>query len=136
MRIPTPTMQPPPPTSTGFLGALRSLGDGVLGTVKDRLELFSVELQEEKYRLVQTMLWISAAVFAAIMATTFVSLTLVFLFWQSAQLAVLGGLAAFYTTALVVIVIAFRRFLARQPKPFAATLEELGADRSCIRNAS
>ena len=131
-----PERRLPPPVSAGFLGALRSLGDGVLATVEDRLELFSVELQEEKCRLIQTMLWISAAVFAAIMAATFVSLTLVFLFWKSAQLAVLGGLAVFYTGALVVIVLAFRRFLARQPKPFAATLEELEADRTCIRNAS
>ena len=27
----------------------------------------------------------------------------------------------------------FRRFLARQPAPFAATLEEIGEDRACIR---
>ena len=129
-------METPPPASTGFLGSLRSLGDGVLATVEDRLELFSVELQEEKFRLIQTIFWISAAVFSAMMAVTFVSLTLVFLFWKSAQLAVLGGLAALYTGALVVIVLAFRRFLARQPKPFAATRQELGADRSCIRNES
>jgi hypothetical protein len=41
----------------------------------------------------------------------------------------------FYTGALVAI-IAFRRFLARQPHPFAATLHEIGEDRACIRNAS
>jgi uncharacterized membrane protein YqjE len=129
-------MEPPPPVSAGFLGALRSLGDGALASVEVRLEMFSVELQEEKFRLIQTVLWIGAAVFAAIMAATFVSLTLVFLFWQTAQLAVLSGLAAFYTGALVVTVLAFRRFLARQPKPFAATLDELGADRTCIRKPS
>ncbi len=129
-------METPPPASTGFVGSLRSLGDGVLATVEDRLELFSVELQEEKYRLIQTFIWISAAFFAGMMAVTFISLTLVFLFWQSARLTVLGGLAALYTGALVVIVVAFRRFLARQPKPFAASLDEVRADRSCIRNAS
>jgi uncharacterized membrane protein YqjE len=127
-------METPSPASPGLLGSLRSLGDGLLATVEARLQLFSVELQEEKLRLIQTLLWISAAVFAGIMATTFVSLTLVYLFWESAQLAVLGGLATFYTGALLVIIISFRRFLARQTKPFAATLEELGADRACVRN--
>ena len=129
-------METPPPASPGFLGSFRDLGDGLLATVEGRVELFSVELQEEKFRLIQAMLWISAVVFAGMMAAMFASLTLVYLFWDSARLAVLGGLAAFYAAALVAIILAFRRHLARQPKPFAATLDELGADRSCIRNTS
>ena len=39
-------------------------------------------------------------------------------------LAVLGGLTVLYAGALLAIVIAFRRYLARQPRPFAATLQE------------
>jgi uncharacterized membrane protein YqjE len=127
------TANPPP---AGYLSSLRSLGDGFLASVQDRLELFSVELQEEKFRLIQTFVWISAAVFAAMMAITFISLTLVFLFWESARLAVLGGLAVLYSGATVAIVVALRRFIARQPSPFAATRQELGSDRACIRNGS
>ncbi len=66
------------------------------------------------------------------MAVMFTSLTLVYLFWESARLAVLGGLALLYAGALVAIIIAFRRYLERQPRPFAATLEEIGEDRACI----
>ena len=124
------------PSPPGFLGSLRTLGDGLLATVQDRLELFSVELQEEKFRLIQIFVWITAAIFTGVMAITFASLTLVYLFWGSARLAVLGGLAAFYAGALVVIIIAFRRFIARQPSPFSATRQEIGKDRACIRNAS
>jgi uncharacterized membrane protein YqjE len=112
------------------------LGDGLLATVQDRLELFSVELQEEKFRLIQTFLWISAAVFTAMMAITFASLTLVYLFWESARLTVLGGLTLAYLVALAAIILALRRFIARQPSPFAATRQELGEDRTCIRNGS
>jgi len=67
------------------------------------------------------------------MAITFASLTLVYIFWESARLAVLGGLAVLYTAALMAIIVAFRRYLARQPDPFAATLHEIGEDRACIR---
>lgn len=122
------------PTPPGFLGSFRTLGDGLLATVEDRLRLFSIELQEEKFRLIQTFIWISAALLAGMMAITFVSLTVVYLFWESARLAVLGGLAVFYAGAMVAIIVAFRRFLARQPDPFAATLQEIGSDRACIRN--
>lgn len=122
--------------SSGFLGSLKTLGDSLLGTVQDRLQLVSIELQEEKFRLIRIFLWISAAVFTGLMAVAFASLTLVYLFWESARFAVLCGLTAFYTIALAVIIVTFRRFLARQPKPFAATLKELGEDRECIGTKS
>jgi len=129
-------MHTPPPAPPGFAHSLRALGDGLIASVQDRIELFSVELQEEKFRLIQTFVWISAAIFTGMMAVAFASLTLVYLFWESARLAVLGGLTVLYTGALVAIVIAFRRFIARQPSPFAATLHEIGEDRACIRNGS
>lgn len=119
--------------STGIIGSLRTLGDGIIASVHDRLELFSVELQEEKFRLIQTFLWISAAVFTGVMAIMFASLTLVYLFWESARIAVLGGLTVLYAGALMAIIVAFRRYLARQPRPFAVTLQEIGKDRECIR---
>ena len=127
-------METTPSAPTGFLTSLRELSDGLLHTVQDRIELFAVELQEEKFRLIQTFIWISAAVFTGMMAVMFASLTLVYLFWESARLAVLGGLTVFYAAALAVIVISFRRFIAHQPSPFISTREELAADRACIRN--
>jgi uncharacterized membrane protein YqjE len=72
-------------------------------------------------------------VFLGMMAIMFASLTLVYLFWETARLAVLGGLTVLYAGALAVIILAFRRYLARQPSPFAATLQEIGEDRACIR---
>jgi len=124
------------PAPAGFLGSFRVLGDSLLATVQDRLELFTVELQEEKFRLIRIFVWISTAIFTGMMAITFASLTLVYLFWESARLAVLGGLTVFYAGALVVIIVTFRRFLARQPSPFAATLHEIAEDRACIGTES
>lgn len=126
-------MDPETPAPVGIVASFRALGDVMLATATDRIELISVELQEEKLRLIQIFIWISAAIFTGMMAITFASLTLVYLFWASARLAVLGGLAVLYASALLVIVIAFRRYLARQPRPFDATLQELKEDRACIR---
>lgn len=121
-----------PDSSPGLLDSIRHFGRGLLASVHDRVELVSLELQEEKFRLIQTFIWISAAIFTSMMALTFASLTLVYLFWESARLAVLGGLTLAYTGAAVAIIITFRRFLAHQPRPFAATMEELRQDRECI----
>ena len=122
-----------PPASPGFVGSLRTLADSLIASVQDRIELATVELQEEKIRLIQIFIWISAAIFTGVMAITFASITVVYLFWESARLAALGGLTLLYTGALGAIVVAFRRFLARQPRPFAATLHETTIDRTCIR---
>ncbi len=113
---------------------LATLSDTFIAVLQGRLELISTELQEEKYRLVQSIIWISAALCTGMLATIFASLTLVFWFWDSARLAVLGGLTVFYILAFVAIALAFRRYLAHQPPPFAASLEELGTDRACIPN--
>jgi uncharacterized membrane protein YqjE len=129
-------METPPHATGGFMGTLRVLGDSLMTTVHDRLELFSLELQEEKFRLIRTFCWISAALFTAMMTVMLASLTLVYLFWESARLAVLGGLTLLYAAALVAIILAFRRHLARLPRPFSATLDELTEDRACIRKAT
>jgi uncharacterized membrane protein YqjE len=125
-----------PPAPAGFVDSLRALGDGLMASVESRLELVSIELQEEKFRLIQVFIWISAALFTGMLAVLFASLTLVYLFWESARLAALGGLTLLYTGAMVTIIVLFRRYLARQPRPFAATLDELGKDRTCIRDES
>ena len=126
-------MDNPPPTPSGFMDTLRSLGDALLASVHDRVELFSVEQQEVKFRLIRMFIWICAGLFAGAMALTLLSLTLVYLFWDSARLVVLGGLTTFYAGAFLILVLTFRRHLARQPPPFASTLEELMHDRACIR---
>jgi uncharacterized membrane protein YqjE len=129
-------MDTSPPATAGILGSLRIFCDGILASGAQRLELLSVELQEEKLRLIQIFMWISAVVFAGMMAITFASLVLVYAFWESARLAVLGGLALFYAVTFIAVIISFRRYLARQPQPFAATISELGSDRACIRTAN
>jgi uncharacterized membrane protein YqjE len=126
-------MLPEPQDSPGFLGSLRTLADGLLASVQDRIGLISIELREEKLRLIQVFFWVSAILFAGVMTITFTSLAIVYLFWESARLAALGGLALLYAGALVTTIIAFRRYLARQPKLLAATVQELGEDRACIR---
>ncbi len=124
------------PATSGLLGSLRGLADALLGSARERLELLTLELQEEKYRAIQLFIWISAAIFSAILAITFVSLTIIYLFWEAARLAVLGGFAALYAAAFVGILLYCRKLISRQPKPFEGTLAELQQDRACIRPQS
>lgn len=125
-------MKPTAP-APGFVGSLRQLGDGLIATVQDRVRLISLELQEEKVQLLRVHLWLSVALFTGLLAVTFASLTLLYLFRDRAPLAVLAALTGLYTLACTVMVLGLRRMLRGQPPPFSATLEELEKDRTCLR---
>jgi uncharacterized membrane protein YqjE len=127
-------MDSPTSASPGFIKNLATLGDNLLGALQERLELVSIELNEEKYRLARLIIWISAAVFAGGMALSFATLTIVYLLWDSARLAVLGGFTLLYGGALVWVIVMLRRQFTHQPKPFEATIESLTEDRECIRS--
>ncbi len=121
------------PASSGFFKNLSGLGDSLLGALQERIELVSVELQEEKYRLVRLIIWGGAAVFAGVMTLSFATLTLVYLLWDTARLAALGGFALLYGCVLAWVIVMLRRQFTHQPKPFEATIDSLSEDRACIR---
>src|SRR5690606_18833069 len=84
------------PGSSGLLGSLRDFADGLLGSLHDRVELFSVELQEEKLRFVQTLIWVAAVVATGLLALVFGSLVLLAIFWETARVPVTIALALVY----------------------------------------
>jgi uncharacterized membrane protein YqjE len=126
----------PPPVFTGFIDSLRTFGGNLVATVRDRVELFSVELQEEKFRAVQMLIWAGLGVFSAVMTTTCLTAMLIYLFWETARLTVLTAFALFYGGVSLVIFLKLRRLWARQPRPLEATLQELAADQECLRPKS
>jgi len=119
--------------SPSLLNSLRGFADGLVGSAHDRLELLAVELQEEKYRLIQVFIWISAMVLLAVLGLVFISFAVVLFFWDTARLAAVCGLAVAYVLAFIASIIGFRRCLKSHPKPFAATVAEFQEDRTCIR---
>ena len=129
-------MESQSPGSSGLLGSLRGFADGLISSVHDRIELFSVELQEEKHRLIQTFIWAAAVVMLALLTVLFASFALVALFWETARVAVVSILLAVYLAGLIAAIVGLQRFLKRQPKPFQATMAELREDRSCMQTES
>jgi uncharacterized membrane protein YqjE len=117
----------------GPIEGLRNLAANLAGSVRDRIALLSLEVEEERDRLLVSFAWISAAMIAGSLALLLASITVVYIFWDSARLAVLIGLTLLYTVIAVAVVVGLRRHLARQPRPFAASLAELEADQACLR---
>ena len=118
-------------TKPGVWASLKRILDTLLATAQNRVELFAVELEEEKCRLVEAILCAAAVAAFGMMALTLVTLTVVILFWENARLAALVGLSVLY---LVGTALAWRALQSRLKarSAFTGTLDELKKDRACL----
>lgn len=115
--------------SSGLLGSLRGLTSTIIEVIYTRLELFAVELDEERRRIARA-LWLAAVgAFCLSLGILLAVLFLVVLFWDTHRLLVLGTLAFGFLAAGIAAMIAFRARLADRTRLFSQTLEELHNDR-------
>ena len=118
-------------TSGGVFKSLRGLLSAGLLTVQNRVDLFSVELQEERSRFAEAIILTAAAVALGSLTLSLVTLTVILAFWENALLAALIGLSVLYLTLTIT---AFRSLTTRLKSrtAFSGTLQELKKDRTCL----
>lgn len=111
--------------------ATRRLAQQILVICENRIELFLVEIQEEREQIMRA-LWLSlvAAVFA-LLAGVAASIAIAVACWQWSPLAALLILAAIYTVGAG---IAFWKVdhIRREWRTLPSTLDELRKDRECL----
>lgn len=106
---------------------LRSVGD----LVQCRLELFLLELKEERVRVLDALLLVAACLVCALMTVAMLTLTLLVVFWQEHRVVVLVLLTLVYATGAGACFWALRNRL-RDWQSFTATLEQIKKDRACL----
>jgi uncharacterized membrane protein YqjE len=118
-------------TKPGVWASLKRGLDALLATTHNRVELFVVELQEEKCRLVEVIVCAAAVVALGLMSLSLVTLTVVVLCWENGLLAALASLSI---VSLIGTAVVWRALQARLKarSAFASTLDELKKDRSCL----
>ena len=115
----------------GIWTSLKRILDTLLATAQNRVELFAVELQEEKCRLVEAILCAAAVAAFGMMTLSLVTFTIVVLFWENGRLIALGALSVL---CLAGTALAWRALQSRLKtrSAFAGTLDELKKDRACF----
>jgi len=109
----------------------KQLARRLLTIGENRLELLTVELQEERARLQQAvLLTFGVAVFGLLMGLTLTALIVV-LAWAYSPVVVLVILTGLYGGTAYAL---YRQLTAhvRQVKTLAATLDQLRKDRACL----
>jgi uncharacterized membrane protein YqjE len=117
-------------TGEGLAGAARRLAAKGVSIVATRLELLANELEEERLRITQMLVYLLFALFCFGMALLLATLFIVVLFWESHRLVVLGGLTLFFV-ALGLLLAMMLKGLAQQRSPlFSASLAEFNRDKA------
>lgn len=130
-----PTASPggaPPPS--GVVDTVRSFFASWVAVVKTRVEILSVELEEQREWLEHLMLMAVAAGFCVSLGLIMLTFFIVVVFWETqARLWVLGGFVVLYLGAGLGLWMALRAKIKSRPKLFAATAAELGKDYSALQ---
>ena len=115
--------------ATGLFASLRNFAATLTAVAQTRLELLANEVEEEKLRLGQLILFGGIALFCLAVGSIFLAIFVTVLLWESHRLLVLGGLAGLFLGLGGAAVVMFRARVSTGSKLFAASLAELGKDR-------
>ena len=115
--------------SAGLMESLKRLLCTLTSIVSTRLELLANELQEERLRLTQMLLFALFALFCFGMGLLLLTIFIVVLFWDDHRLAVVGGLTVLFFALTALTAQSLRNKAQARPKLFSASLAELARDR-------
>lgn len=100
-----------------------------LGLLHSHVELFGLELQEQKARTLSLLLFAGLALVFGLLLLTGLSGLLLVLLWDSYRVAGIVGLCCFYLLACLFCGLRLRAAIFDESTPFHSTLEELANDR-------
>lgn len=113
----------------GLMGSIRQLLSTVTSIASTRLELLANELQEERLRITQMLLFALFALFCFGVGILLLTAFIVVLFWDDHRLAVLGALSALFLALGALMAMLLRSKAQAKSRLFSSSLAELTEDR-------
>ena len=119
-----------PEASSGLMGSVRQLLSTLTSIASTRLELLANELQEERLRITQMLLFALFALFCFGVGILLLTTFIVVLFWDDHRLAVLGALSALFFALGTLMAMLLRSKAQAKSRLFSTSLAELTEDRA------
>lgn len=118
---------------SGLSGSARRLAHNAVAAAQNRIELFALELREEKNQAVGVLIWVCAAVLCGLMALVAITATAILFCPPGARPWVAAGFVALYVAGAVFAVFKARRRFEDETPPFSATVEEFRKDQEWLQ---
>jgi uncharacterized membrane protein YqjE len=113
----------------GLFSSVKALAITLLAIAHTRLELLSVDLEEEWVRLSSMLAWTFAGLFCAGLGLVFAVLFLVLVLWDTHRLLAVGIPAILFALAAALCWRVVQSKYKNKPRLFGASLAELAKDR-------
>jgi len=113
----------------GLMDSVKRLASTLVSIISTRLELLANELQEERLRLMQMLLFALSALFFIGMGVLLLTIFIVVLFWDEHRLVVLGGLCILFFILGALMAMLLRNKAQSKPGLFSASISELAKDK-------
>ncbi len=120
------------PAPAGLFASLRRMLATLLELGSTRLELVSVEVQEQIEYATGVLLWGIAAMFFASLTVLLLALTIVIVFWDEHRLLAAGLVTVGFALITVAAIVIVRRRLDRRPRFLSASAGELKRDAAAL----
>lgn len=128
-------MDETPPNESGIFSSVTRLLRTLRDVGENRIELFLLEVQEERIRLFDALILLAAGIVCVSMTLLMITFTLVVIFWDTHRLLILAALTAVYAVAAAVVLFKLRSSLKRW-QAFSATLEQIKKDYACFKKTN
>lgn len=122
--------------SKGLFESLSMLAATLIAIVQTRLELLSVDLEEERAHLLSILVLILTAMFFIGVGLVLAVILLVTAFWETHRLLVLGTLSGVFLLAGIAAVVYILHKISTKPRLFTASITELDKDRQQLGSHS
>jgi uncharacterized membrane protein YqjE len=118
----------------GFFASLKAVMTDFAALLHTRLELASTEFEEEMERFKRMLLLAAISLFCFSVGVILLTIFVIVLFWDTHRLLAVGGLAALYLLAGLIVALVMRSKAAALPKFLSATISEFAKDRERLRS--
>ena len=120
-------------TAGGASGPVRRRGASLLALGRIRLELFAIEVQEEKERVASLLLWSVLTAFGVGFGALFVAAFVTVAFWDTHRLVALGLAALLFIGLAALAAMRVQRLAANGSMMFRSSIDELRQDAAALR---
>jgi uncharacterized membrane protein YqjE len=120
----------------GLFASLRRMLATLIALAHTRLELVSVEVEEQIGHAAGVLLWSIAAIFFGSLAVLVLALTIVIAFWDDHRLLAAGLVTAAFALVAVVAALIVRTRLRHRPRLLSATIAEMKRDAAALDGES
>ena len=118
-----------PEAGSGLMASFKRLLSTLISVASTRLELLANELQEERLRLTQMLIFALFALFCFGIGILLLTVFIVVLFWDDHRLVVTGVLSVIFFALGLLMVMLLRSKAQAKSRLFSTSLAEFAKDR-------